>query len=204
MTDESKAKEPKVKNILRFKKIRYTLLAILAVIIFLSVFSVARFVSSDAQAQAIVQEFGYFGVLIISFIAGLNAIVPVPAATFVPIFTSAGLLTPLIIATMVVGTMLADLLAWYVGVFSRRAAVANYPRLQEFALKLKGKKQWYIVTFLFLYATIAPLPNEIILVPLALAGVKLRVLFIPLLIGTIIYNTGMALGVQSIFQLISL
>lgn len=178
----------------------YVLLAVLSIAIFSGIFLIANFVSSDAQAQTIVKDFGYLGVVIISFIAGLNAIVPVPAATFVPIFTSAGLIMPLIITAMVIGTTLADLLAWYIGVFSRKAAIAKYPKLQSFALKLQDQKKWYIISFLFLYASLAPVPNEIILVPLALAGVKLRILILPLLLGTVIYNTVLAFGFNSLFH----
>ncbi len=148
------------------------------------------------------QEFGYLGVVITAFIAGLNAIVPVPAGSFVPIFVAAGLAMPLIIVALVIGTMLADLLAFYIGMKGRELTIEDYPRVLAFTNWLRRDTDRYIIPGVFLYAAFSPLPNELILVPLAIAGVRLRVLILPLLVGTIVYQTAFALGAQSLFTLV--
>ena len=158
----------------------------------------AQYITADENARAFVQEFGYLGVVITAFIAGLNAIVPVPAGSFVPIFIAAGLAMPLIIVALVIGTMLADLLAFFIGMKGRELTIEDYPRVLAFTEWLRRDTDRYIIPGVFLYAAFSPLPNELILVPLAIAGVRLRVLFLPLLVGTILYQTAFALGAQSL------
>ena len=178
---------------------RFILLALIILFLLTGIVQAAMFVMQDAGAQELVQRFGYFGVLVVAFIAGLNAIVPVPAGSFVPIFTAAGLWMPLIITSLVIGTMLADLLAFYLGMKGREIAVSRYPRIKRLTEWIQDGKSRYIVPVVFLHATISPLPNEVLLVPLALAGVRMRTLIIPLLLGTIIYQSAFAFGVQNLF-----
>ena len=173
---------------------------LLAILILVLIVLTANQLTQDEQARQLVNNFGYLGVVVISFIAGLNAIVPVPAGSFVPIFTAAGLELPLIIIGLIIGTTLADLLAWYIGVLGRKLTIDNYPRLATFVRRVRGQHIWFVIGFVFIYASVAPLPNEVILVPLALTGIRLRVLIIPLLLGTIIYNTILALTAQSLFD----
>ena len=182
------------------KTFRLTLLSITAVTMLLGVLLLARHITKNDNAQMFVQEFGYFGVVVISFIAGINAIVPIPAGSFVPIFTAAGLELDVIILMLIIGTTLADLLAWYVGVLGRKITLHNYPRLAEFTDWIQQKNIWVIMLFVFVYASIAPVPNEVILIPLALVGIKLRYLFVPLIMGTIIYQTAFAFGIQNLFE----
>ena len=179
----------------------YTGAGLLAILILTLIVLTASQLTQDEQARQLVNDFGYIGVVVISFIAGLNAIVPVPAGSFVPIFTAAGLELPLIIVGLVIGTTLADLLAWTVGVLGRKITLHTYPRLEVFTQWIRKKNVWLIALFVFVYASIAPIPNEVILVPLALVGIKLRYLIIPLLAGTVIYNTMLALTAQTIFDL---
>jgi len=184
----------------RKKTIRLTVLTLLASTLLAAVIYLARFVTNDTYAQELVQEFGYLGVIVVSFIAGLNAIVPIPAGSFVPVFTAAGLELPYIIVMLIIGTTLADLAAWYVGVLGRKITLHNYPKLAEFTDWIQQKNIWAVMLFVFVYASIAPIPNEVILIPLALVGIKLRYLIIPLIFGTIVYQTAFAFGAQSLFD----
>ena len=172
----------------------------LAIILLLTgIVYVANLVVADDSAQAMVQQFGYLGVLVAAFIAGLNAIVPVPAWTLVPIFVAAGLWMPLIIVFLVIGTTLADLLAFYLGMKGRELAAAKYKKMRELTAWFEDGRMQYVIPVVFLYASFSPFPNEVLLVPLALMGVHLRTVIFPLLLGTVIYQTAFALGVQSIF-----
>ena len=165
------------------------------------IFHLAQFITQDEAARTLVQSYGYFGVVLVSYIAGLNAVVPVPAVSFVPVFTAAGLWMPLIITMLIIGTTLADLTAYYLAALGRQFAANKHPRIQEWTdwLATDGR-DIYIAPFVFIYATISPFPNEVILVPLALAGIRLRVLIIPLLLGNIVFQTAFALGFQSVFD----
>ena len=182
--------------------LRWGAVGVFAFVIIVGIILFAQFITADDNAKAFVQEFGYLGVVITAFIAGLNAIVPVPAGSFVPIFVAAGLAMPLIILALVIGTMLADLLAFYIGMKGRELTIEDYPRVLAFTNWLRRDTDRYIIPGVFLYAALSPLPNELILVPLAIAGVRLRTLILPLLVGTIVYQTAFALGAQSLFTLV--
>lgn len=196
-TAHAAAPTPQLRHTIWAKRVG---LGVLALAMLSGIFLLATIISDDKAAQELVQRLGYVGVLIVSFIAGLNAIVPVPAGSFVPIFLAAGLSMPLIIATLVVGTTLADLLAFYVGMKGREFAAAQHPRVINFTTWLRSGKEPYIIPGVFLYAAFSPIPNELILIPLALAGVRFRTLVLPLFLGTIVYQTAFALGAQGIFN----
>lgn len=180
---------------------RFLLTSVLLLVTLTGVFHLAQFIVEDTTAQTLVQNFGYWGVLLVSYIAGLNAIVPVPAGSFVPIFVAGGLAMPLIITMLVIGTFLADMTAYLVGVLGRKIATNKYPRLIHYSTILKEKNKFYVVLGVFLYATFSPLPNELILVPLALMGTPLLLLVPPLLVGTILYQSAFAFGVTELFNL---
>jgi hypothetical protein len=52
-----------------------------------------------------------------------------------------------------------------------------------------------IAVFVTIYAALVPLPNELILVPLAFAGVSWRLLLVPLIVGAVIIQTLLVTGV---------
>jgi len=53
-----------------------------------------------------------------------------------------------------------------------------------------------IMLFVGVYATVVPLPNEAILIPLALAGVSWRLLIVPLLVGALLIQTLLVAGIS--------
>jgi len=147
---------------------------------------------------ALVERFGYLGVLLTGIVAGLNTVVPLPAATFTPIFLNAGLTAPLIIIVLAVGTLIADAIGFALGYVSREMVETKYPKLFRFFTELAQGKTKYILPVVILYAAFVPFPNEAILIPLALAGVRFTYLLIPLIIGNIIHQALFVLGVSNI------
>lgn len=185
-------KRKKALNILIF-------LLVLLVSAYLS-FLLAQFVSTDFGSQKLVQDFGHLGILVISFVAGLNALVPVPAATFVPIFTAGGISLPTIIILLTIGTMAANLISFAIGVYGGNITETHYPEVQKKLLAFyKGKERW-LPYFVFGFAALIPLPDEVYLIPLGVIGIKLKHFIIPLTIGTFIYQTLTAYGIDNVFK----
>lgn len=174
--------------------------------VIVAIFSISLFlthhVTNDSGAQLLVQQFGYFGVLLISFIAGLNLIVPVPAATFVPVFTAGGIPLPIIILLLVIGTMSANLLSYFIGKLGHSFTSTHYPKIQKRIFKNYAERKNLLPYFVFAFAAFIPLPDEVYLIPLGIIGVKIREFIIPLVLGTITFQTLTALGVQNIFSII--
>jgi membrane protein YqaA with SNARE-associated domain len=185
------------------KKKKFLNLAMFLVVLgagFFVSFWLAEYVSNDAVSQKLIQDFGHTSILIISFVSGLNALVPIPAATFVPIFTEGGISLPVVTILLIIGTMAANLVSFVIGVYGGKITESHYPKLQKKMLDFyQGKEKW-LPYFVFCFTAILPLPDEVYLIPLGIIGVKLRQIFIPLLLGTVVYQTLAAFGVQNIFE----
>lgn len=163
-------------------------------------FLLAEYISSDNSSRELIQDYGYFGIVLVSFVAGLNFILPIPAATFVPIFTAGGISLPEIILFLIIGTMAANLLSYYIGRYGGTVAESHYPKLQKKLLSLYRNQSRWLPYFVFGFAAFIPLPDEVYLIPLGIIGVKLKQFIIPLILGTATYQTLAALGVDNLFR----
>jgi membrane protein DedA with SNARE-associated domain len=182
------------------KVIHILLLACLLGAVLLASFFAAQAVEQSTVAQGLVASFGYLGVLFIAIIAGLNAIIPIPAATFVPIFIAGGLVMPFIIAMLALGTIIADLVGYYLGRYGSTYVTMHYPRTYAKIKQLHETHSVWLPWFVLIYASFVPFPNEAYLIPFGILGIPLRIWILPVIIGAIIYQTLSAYGVENIFR----
>ncbi len=178
-----------------------SLLFIIAVIFSASIY-LTHYVTNDIDAQIFVQQFGYIGVLLISFITGLSLISPVPAATFTPIFTAGGIPLFVTIALAVIGTMGANFISYYIGRLGHNFTNTHYPKIQKKIIRIYSEKKELLPYLVFGFAALIPMPDEIYLIPLGIIGVRIREFIIPLFLGTIFFQTATALGFHNIFQIL--
>jgi membrane protein YqaA with SNARE-associated domain len=162
----------------------------------------SQLLSTNATALTIIDSLGYVGVFVAALIAGLNVFVPIPAATFTPLFVAAGLTIPQVILALALGTVVADWVSYFIGHMGRQVIATSYPRVLYYTQKITTQPPSVIILFVGLYAAVIPLPNEAILIPLALAGVSWRLLVVPLLVGALVIQTLLVTGV-SWLQLLS-
>lgn len=174
----------------------------MAVAIIIGAFYFANALESNDAALEMVQSFGYMGILLVAIIAGLNVFLPIPAAVFTPIFTEAGFSMFSVLTLLVIGTVIADLIGYGLGRFGRIATANNPPPFIKKIENFISKKPRLVVPLLTLYAAFAPLPNEIILIPLGLAGFRLFSLLPALIIGNIVHQLILVFGIDSVFNLI--
>ena len=176
--------------------------SVITLVVFVLAFCVLLFISQSLsesdQVQRLTAEFGYVGVMIIAVIAGLNAIVPIPAATFTPVFVAAGLSVPLIIIALTAGTLIADFTGFFLGRVSRDLMQSKHPKLCAFFTEFQGKHRKWLFPLVTLYAAFAPLPNEVILIPLGLTGIKFKSLIIPLILGNLLNQLILVYGIISV------
>lgn len=184
------------------KLVRFALVAGILTLVWVASLYLAEFVATNGMAQNLVADFGYLGILTIAVISGVNVLLPVPAATFVPIFTAAGLSLPVVILMLVIGTTIADYIGYFLGRWSRDFAIAHYPNTYRRVLSINEHHHSLIIPFVFVYAALIPFPNEAIIIPLALVGMRFKTLLLPLVLGNIINQTALALGASNIFQLL--
>lgn len=189
-----------MREYLTFKKVLGLTVFLLGVVaIMVASFFFADYVASSSGAQTVISQFGYLGVIVISFIAGFNIILPVPPATFVPIFLAAGLTMPIIIACLVAGTLIADLAGYLIGTWGRGVIEDNYPKTTRLFTKIRDQHYHLIAPLVFLFAAFVPLPNEAFVIPLAMMSVPVRNFIVPLVLGTTVYHLITVYGVQNLF-----
>ena len=184
------------------KKIFHSLLIVIANIgIFSLSIYLTKYVANDEGAQILVQQFGYIGVLLISFITGLSFISPVPAATFSPIFTAGGIPLFVTITLAVIGTMCANFVSYFIGRLGHNFTNTHYPKIQQKIFHIYTKRKELLPYMVFGFAALIPMPDEVYLIPLGIIGVKLREFILPLFLGTVFFQTVTAFGFHNIFSL---
>ncbi len=177
-------------------------LVVITLLVVAGSFYFANELNSNDEALKWVQSLGYLGILGLSIIGGLNMIVPVPVAVFTPIFTEAGYSIYSVLTLLIIGTVIADIIGYGLGRFGRAATAQNPPQIIKTIENLIAKRPKLVVPIVTIYAAFAPLPNELILIPLGLAGFRFISLIPALIIGNIIHQLILVYGIDSIFNLI--
>lgn len=182
------------------RKLFLQLIFVFLVFIF-SLFLSRELARSDALLPFI-DSYGALAIIVISFISGFNLIIPIPAASLSPIFFAAGFTFPFVVVLMTVGMVLADSVAYFVGRAGRGLLSVSQKRMLESLERWQEKRVWLIPLFVFIYAALVPIPNEVILVPVGLLGYRLRYLLPSLVLGSVIFNVLVGYGVNNIFMLL--
>lgn len=186
---------------------RKIILQIVALILILAfAFYVAYLAQGNDAVKQAVLEYGYSGIFALSFATGFNLVVPIPAIAFLPLFIEAGLNFWMTIAIITVGITLADSLAYLIGGIGHEMLMNNpkYSRERSVFKKLLRLKKKHVhapLIFLFFYSIIAPLPNELMVIPLALLGYRYLQIFPIVLVGNFVFNLIYAQGVEGLFDL---
>jgi membrane protein YqaA with SNARE-associated domain len=171
-------------------------LFVIALLVF-SIFA-ADYVAQNDFAKTIIDKLGYIGIIIIGYIGGLNLAIPVPGPTLTPIFLAAGFSFAGIIVALSFGSLLADSTAYILGHLGRAYAKHRGSKMYERIQRLTLEKRRVIPLLVFAYASLVPLPNEIVVIPLALLGHKFRTIIVPLTLGTIVNVIILSLSVIGI------
>lgn len=170
--------------------------ALMSVVLFLSVH-----LATSETVVSIVSRFGYGGVFLVAILSGFNIVVPVPAVTFLPLFTASDLLFLPVLLLITVGMTIGDMFGFFIGDAGRRLRETvrkgekKISRLHEYVQRAQDKHPSLPYIILMLYTAFAPAPNEVLVIPMAFAGYPLRRMFPVILAGNFIFNTFAALGV---------
>lgn len=164
-------------------------------------FFFAENISTEGAVAQTIQSLGIFGIIFLALISGLNPFLPVPSATFAPLFLEAGFSIYAIIAGFVIGTTIADTIGYTVGWLGSSYANTKFPKLTERIQDFLNEHERFALPATFAYFAFAPLPNELILIPLALSNVSYKKLIIPIIIGNTIHHTILVFGYKELFGL---
>lgn len=182
----------------KYLKLAIVIFAFLAVT--LGAFILAESITENEALRDLIKKLGIFGIVFVGLLGGLNAFVPVPPATFAPLFLEAGMSELFIVIGFAVGTYIADSTGFLLGWLGSSYATSNYPKVTNRLRSFMEKHQRYIPFTIFGFIVLAPLPNETILIPLAIMGYKYKKLILPLIIGNLMHHTLMVLGYSTFFD----
>lgn len=182
------------------KKLGYTLTLVIFLALAAGAFYLASVVTQNEELQMVVSELGVAGIIISAFLAGLNTFIPVHIATLAPLFMESGASYLTVVLCFTLGASLADSVSYFIGRLGRKYSQNNDPK---FSKKIEGFFEHHrklVMPLTYLYMAFAPLPNEYIMIPLALAGYKLPRLIIPLVLGNFIHFNLTVFGYATLFD----
>lgn len=184
---------------IKYLKLTGIIVAFLTITV--AAFFLAETINDNETIRDFVQKLGLFGAIFIGIIGGLNAFVPIPPATFAPLFLEAGMSELLIITGFTIGTYVADSVGFLLGWLGSSYANTHYPDMAKRLESFMTKHQHYIPFIIFTFIALAPLPNETILIPLAIMGYQYKKLIIPLIVGNFLHHTIMVYGYAELFSI---
>lgn len=175
-------------------------LSAVAVIVVLA-FWLGRLATESSTVRSLVIEYGYTGIFLVAVISGINIIVPIPAVVFMPLFLEVGLNFWITVFIIAFGMSIGDTVAYFLGRAGR--AVAESAKTNYILTRLERIHKRYPrapVAILLLYAAFIPFPNEVLVIPLGFIGYRFRDLVLALLVGNIVFNSIIAIGIISLFD----
>ena len=148
------------------------------------------------------RRFGYPGILAAAAVSGFNLVVPIPVIAFFPFFLEVGFAPVPTVGVIAAGMTLGDLVGYLVGHTARQVMAPRSRGLIGRLERLRERHPVLPFVLMFLYAALAPIPNEVLVVPLAFLRYPLAGIFVAVLAGNLIFNSLVALGVWRVFEVL--
>jgi len=127
-----------------------------------------------------VEQFGYLGVFMISFIGSLSVIFPIPYT--IVIFILGSVLDPFFVAISGgLGAALGEFSGYALGYYGSKIVSKERRRKMDYMLRVFNK---YGPVTIFLFA-LTPLPDDLLFIPLGVMRYPLLKAFVPALLGKI-------------------
>lgn len=148
-----------------------------------------RLLMENNIVRDLVEGYGYFGIFLLSILSGFNVFLPVPPAAFIPVFVTVGLDPLISIGIISVGMILGDSFGYFLGSMGRSVDVKVLGKIRVLYEKFSKRHHALRDVLIFTYISVAPAPNELLVVPLGILGYPYRKLIVFFVFGNIIYNT---------------
>jgi len=173
------------------------LLILLCCIVLLNSFAIG-----NETVKYIVTSFGYTGMFFIAVLSGFNLAIPIPAIGFYPLFVEHGFSSVLIIATISCGMVFGDGIGYLIGSTGREVmSPSRVEKISTWVHTLKTKHRFAPYILVCMYAAFVPLPNELLVIPMAFAGYRFLPMVAMLFIGNVFFNMLGAVGIANLVSL---
>jgi membrane protein YqaA with SNARE-associated domain len=175
------------------------LLAILAFSFWLS-----EMAADNSYVQQIIFRYGYIGTFIAAVISGFNLLIPIPAVSFMPALLESGLNYYICVFLLALGMTVADTAAYILGRAGRGIFSENlHNQVAKRLDRLKEKHPIYPLAAVFIFASIMPFPNEVLLVPLGFFRYRIAYLLGAIFLGNILFNLLYSKGFVYVFSILN-
>jgi len=153
----------------------------------------------NEQLLDAIARFGYPGLFVVSAISGFNVIIPIPAISLFPLLMQAGFHPVPTVLVIGAGMTVGDMVGFLLGRLGRKMVESgSWLRRLE---RIREGHRLAPYVLLFFYASFAPLPNELIVIPMALIGCRWYGVLGAALAGNLIFNALAAAGFHGFFEL---
>ncbi|MFC1594811.1 hypothetical protein ACFL3E_00070 [Patescibacteria group bacterium] len=186
---------------IKYHSVILKIIVIIAIIVF--AFWLALYVPDNGYIRELVQKYGYFGILIAATISSFNIVVPIPIVSFMPLFTELGFSFWGVVIIIVFGTLIGDSAAYFLGYTGRTLINEKEIKILRKLEHFRGKYPWAPLPILFLFASFAPFPNEVLLIPLGFMRYKYLPILITLVFGSFVFNILFSFGFLQLFKIFS-
>lgn len=170
----------------------------------LAVLALAVWANLYAAEQDFVRElargFGYPGIFVAAAISGFNLVVPIPVIAFFPFFMDVGFHPLATVAVIAAGMTTGDLVGYILGRTTREMFAPKVGGMLARLESLRERHRFLPYVVMFLYAAFAPLPNEVLVIPMAFLRFSVTGIFTAVLAGNMIFNALVAFGVVRVFE----
>lgn len=150
--------------------------------------------------RELAQELGYLGIMAAAIVSGFNLVVPVPVIAFFPFFMDVGFEPVLTVIVIAAGMTIGDLFGYLIGHATREVVQPKTRGLVARLERLRDRHPHLPYAVMFLYAAFAPIPNEVLVIPLAFLRYPVGRIFLAVLAGNLIFNSLVAFGILEIFD----
>lgn len=141
--------------------------------------------------QQLAQNYGYFGIFLMSLIGALSIFFPLPYTVVIFWLGATGVFNPFLIAIAAgIGSAVGEFSGYLLGSYGGKALSAERRRKMEFMAKVFDRFG-PITVFLF---ALTPLPDDLLFIPLGMLRYSLVKAFIPALVGKMCMNFIVAYG----------
>jgi len=141
--------------------------------------------------QQLAQNYGYFGIFLISLIGALSIFFPLPYTVVIFWLGSTGSFNPFLIAIAAgIGSAIGEFSGYLLGFYGRKVISKERRRKMEFMVKVFDR---FGPITIFLFA-LTPLPDDLLFIPLGMLHYSLVRAFIPALVGKMCMNFIVAYG----------
>lgn len=142
-------------------------------------------------------QFGYLGVLVISFIGSVSVVFPIPYT--IVIYVLGSFLDPFFVAISGgLGSALGEFSGYALGYYGRSVISEERQRKMDYMVKVFAK---YGSVAIFFFA-LTPLPDDLLFIPLGVMRYPFLKAFIPGLLGKTLMTFILAYSGQQSFELI--